>query len=81
MKSQRFHFYDKGQIAAITAENPAQPVVPDWYTYLVTASLSDAFPRWCAITIAPAETRQPPWCRINWSRATRPRGWLGRKST
>jgi len=54
MKSQRFQFYNKGQIAALTAENPAQSVVPDWYTYRVTASVSDAFPGWCAITIMPS---------------------------
>ncbi len=54
MKSQRFQFYNKGQIAALMADNAGEPVVPDWYTYRVTASLSAAFPGRCAVTIVPS---------------------------
>ncbi|MCA9021067.1 MAG: hypothetical protein KDA74_13050 [Planctomycetaceae bacterium] len=51
MKSQHFQFYNKSQIETLTVDTPPQPMVPDWFTYLVTVSTSDAFPKHCAVAI------------------------------
>ncbi len=54
MKTQQFQFFNPTQFDSLNADPPTQAVVPDWYTYSVTAITSKVFPGHCAITIMAA---------------------------